>query len=161
MNEVAQRPALPLSHRMLRAQIERASTGNAAGIPTTLHQVRTALRSVLVSSQPAASPMRKRQKSRRLLGGVTVFRGAASAQSFSAGPLLQDILAVLQALSGSPGDGAGWCRIIHAMREYRGDAEWEVARWEHNYVRLPPRHRHAGSKCWLNSGQAYTPSVQA
>ena len=33
------------------------------------------------------------------------------------------------------------CRIIHAMREYRGDAEWEVARWEHNFARLSPRHR--------------------
>jgi len=27
------------------------------------------------------------------------------------------------------------------MREYRGDAEWEVARWEHNFARLSPRHR--------------------
>ena len=41
---------------------------------------------------------------------------------------------------------AGQCRIIHAMREYRGDAEWEVARWEHNYARLPPRHRRAYSR---------------
>jgi len=27
------------------------------------------------------------------------------------------------------------------MREYRGEAEWEVARWEHNFARLSPRHR--------------------
>jgi hypothetical protein len=27
------------------------------------------------------------------------------------------------------------------MREYRRDAECEVARWEHNYQQLPPMHK--------------------
>lgn len=26
-------------------------------------------------------------------------------------------------------------KIVHAMRHYRDDAEWEVARWEYNYAR--------------------------
>lgn len=32
-------------------------------------------------------------------------------------------------------------RIVHAFRDYRRDAEEDVARWEHNYRRLPPHHQ--------------------
>jgi len=26
-------------------------------------------------------------------------------------------------------------KIVHAMRHYSDDAEWEIARWEYNYAR--------------------------
>ena len=33
------------------------------------------------------------------------------------------------------------CRIAHAFRGYKTDADWEVTRWESNYLRLTQRHK--------------------
>ena len=33
------------------------------------------------------------------------------------------------------------CRIAHAFRRYKTDADWEVTRWESNYLRLSQRHK--------------------
>ena len=33
------------------------------------------------------------------------------------------------------------CRIAHAFRGYKTDADWEVTRWESNYLRLSQRHK--------------------
>ena len=33
------------------------------------------------------------------------------------------------------------CRIAHAFRGYKKDADWEVTRWESNYLRLTQRHK--------------------
>ena len=33
------------------------------------------------------------------------------------------------------------CRIAHAIRGYKTDADWEVTRWESNYLRLTQRHK--------------------
>ena len=33
------------------------------------------------------------------------------------------------------------CRVAHAFREYRVEAEWEISRWEYNYSRLRDAHK--------------------
>ncbi|KAK9917794.1 hypothetical protein WJX75_008331 [Coccomyxa subellipsoidea] len=32
-------------------------------------------------------------------------------------------------------------RIVHALLEYRNDAEWEITRWQDNFERLPAHHK--------------------